>query len=679
MFKIKTVTNRKVYAFRQWSRKPYAVFNSLKLLIKISVLSTAYTLLNPVQECKAQSDSTQQPRKMELDEVEVSGQRAPVVYSQIARVVSVISRTDIEQAPAQSINELLENVPQVDVRQRGSNGVQADISIQGGSFDQTLILLNGINLTDPQTGHHNLNLPIDIESIDRIEVLKGPASRVFGTNAFSGAVNFVTGENSINYVKSSISGGSFGLYRIAEAVNYQGKKFNHFINASKSASDGYQHNTDFDITNAFYHGKFKTKQSDLALQLGYSQKKFGANSFYTPAYADQFETTETYFATLGTSIGSKFKITPNAFWRRNFDHYILIRNNPSIYQNFHFSDLYGGNINTTFSSNLGYTSIGAEYRYEQIFSTRLGITTKDSIKVPGENIYYNKTDSRDNLNLTLGHDFYLDELTISAGFMVNRNSYLEKIEIYPGIDLGYRITENIKSYASINRSLRLPNYTDLYYNGPNNIGNPDLKPETAWTGEAGMKLQQKGIQAHFSIFHRLGNEVIDWVRAVDTIKWQPQNFTELNTTGGEISISVKPGEYFDFLKFIRSSEIMYSYSTISKSSGNLQSNYALDNLKHKLCFTMNHTIFKYIGGTWVLNAQDRNGNYGKWDNVTKTSTETPYPAFLILDGKIYFQKGSYQVYISCSNIFNTSYIDLGNITQPGRWFRVGFDVSINNF
>ena len=163
----KNYVKKRAHAFRQWTRKPYAVFNSLKLSIKISVMCVAYTLVNPVQECKAQTDSTQIATQHELDEVEVTGQRAPVVHSQMARVVSVITRSEVEQAPAFCISDLLKNVPQVDIRQRGPLGAQADVSIQGGSFDQTLILLNGVNLSDPQTGHHNLNLPLELSSIDR--------------------------------------------------------------------------------------------------------------------------------------------------------------------------------------------------------------------------------------------------------------------------------------------------------------------------------------------------------------------------------------------------------------------------------------------------------------------------------------------------------------------------------
>ncbi|MCK4631428.1 MAG: TonB-dependent receptor, partial [Bacteroidales bacterium] len=113
---------------------------------------------------------------VEIKEIVVSGQRSPSIHSELNRVVTVIRKEQIRNAPVQSLQEILEYAVNIDVRQRGNFGVQADISIRGGSFEQTLILLNGIKINDPQTGHHNLNIPIDINSIERIEILEGPGS-----------------------------------------------------------------------------------------------------------------------------------------------------------------------------------------------------------------------------------------------------------------------------------------------------------------------------------------------------------------------------------------------------------------------------------------------------------------------------------------------------------------------
>lgn len=669
---------RRTFAFRQWSRKPYAVFSSLRLLIKISVLSVAYTLVNPVQECKAQSDSTQVSKTIDLDEVEVSGQRAPEVYSQIARTVTVITKREVEQAPAQSINELLENIPQVDIRQRGTNGVQADISIQGGSFDQTLILLNGFNLSDPQTGHHNLNLPINIQSIDRIEVLKGPASRVFGTNAFSGAVNFITGDNPNNEVRASLTAGQYGLYNGALAINRKTGRFTNFVSISKSHSDGYIHNTNYNQINTYYHGNIAFDKSKLHLLFGYNEKQFGANDFYSARYPDQQESTSTWFTGLKFETGTDVKLIPSIYWRRNYDHFkILVGNNFS--HNYHFSDVYGSNINTVIQNSIGKMAMGFDYRNEIIYSTNLGkpLAESDYISVKGKDgVFYKKKDSRDNFSLFLEQNYHTSNFSASAGVMANKNSRLDNIEFYPGVDMSYRIFGQSKWFASINRSLRLPTFTDLYYQGVQNVGNPDLKPETAWTFETGVRTGFTGISASLSWFHRWGKDIIDWIWLDSEQKWHTENWTTLNTDGIEASVSINRDLLPSAMRFVQNIQVSYTFTNISKSTGEFNSYYALDNLKHKLGISISHNVMKRLTANWNISYQDRNGSYGKWDDATRTSTEAPYKAFGLVDAKLIYAHKFATIFVECSNILDADYIDLGNIEQPGRWFKAGFEIKL---
>ena len=126
----------------------------------------------------------------ELKEVIVSENRAS--FSQNITNVHIIKSEDIRNAPVQSIEELLEYALNVDVRQRSGQGIQSDISIRGGNFEQVLIMLNGIKMNDPQTGHHNMDIPVSLEQIKRIEILTGGASRVFGNYAFTGSINIIT-------------------------------------------------------------------------------------------------------------------------------------------------------------------------------------------------------------------------------------------------------------------------------------------------------------------------------------------------------------------------------------------------------------------------------------------------------------------------------------------------------
>lgn len=679
--KRKNHVKKRPYAFRQWTRKPFAVFNSLRLTIKISVMCVAYTLVNPTQESKAQTDSTKVATQHELDEVDVTGQRAPVVHSQMARVVSVITKSEVDRAPAFSISDLLKSVPQVDIRQRGPNGAQADVSIQGGSFDQTLILLNGINLSDPQTGHHNLNLPLDLSSIDRIEVLKGPASRVYGANAYSGAVNFVTGTETLNYIKVSQLAGDYGLYNGSVSVNQHSEHFHNYISIAKTQSNGYIHNTNYDSKSLFYHGKAFVNQSTVGYQFGYTKKEFGSNSFYSPSFPNQYEYTDTYLASLNaeTSIAA-VKLTPTFYWRRNYDHYILDYTNPKYYQNFHYTDVYGTGLNATLTSAFGKTSLGFEYRKEMIYSTRLGKPLESSVKIPGQDsIRYTNGRWREDLGIFLEQNVYYHNLSASVGLMVNRYSRMSGLELYPGIDIGYQLTKPVKWYTSVNRSLRLPTFTDLYYSGPQNIPNPGLQPEKAWTLETGIKYNWKAVSGNISYFHRWAYDVIDWVRKTSADKWTTVNHTKINTDGIELSARINPAEISYSLGFIKDVTLSYSFTNQSKVTDTLNSYYALDNLKHKLVASITHSIWKGFGASWILNWQDRNGSYNdysQYNPVIKISPLTSYKPFALFDGKVFYEHRQMKAFVAVSNIFNTNNFDIGNIHQPGRWFKVGVELKV---
>ena len=190
---------RQVLVFRQFGNKGYSLFSCLGREVVCSVLSVAtltYASAESVSTDPVVTDSTATTtaREMMLEEVSVTGSRAPLTKSQAARMVTVLDRQAIAQAPVQSINDLLKYAIGVDVRQRGPIGAQTDISIRGGTSEQIILLLNGINICDPQTGHNAMDLPVDLNDIVRIEVIEGPAGRIYGTSSLVGAINVVTRE-----------------------------------------------------------------------------------------------------------------------------------------------------------------------------------------------------------------------------------------------------------------------------------------------------------------------------------------------------------------------------------------------------------------------------------------------------------------------------------------------------
>jgi len=254
-------------SFKHWKRKRYAIFCTLHKVIRIGVLSVSYFLLTfGVRAQMIKETDTLRIPDQEIDEVVVTSGRTPVAARQAARIVTVISASEIERSPAQSIHDLLRYVSSVDIRQRGPLGAQADIGIRGGTYDQTLILLNGINISDPQTGHHNLNIPVTPESIERIEILRGPAAKTFGPNAFNGVVNIITGNHLPNHLRVAASAGQHGLSSGSLGISGSHRNFSHFMNGGYTSSGGYAHNTDFKNIVLFYQARYRTKAGSADFQ-----------------------------------------------------------------------------------------------------------------------------------------------------------------------------------------------------------------------------------------------------------------------------------------------------------------------------------------------------------------------------------------------------------------------------
>lgn len=633
----------------------------------ILLLLLLLVLLNLAQ---AQTDT------INIAEIEVTAKRTPDLYSEVSRVVSVITKTEIKMAPVQSLADLLEYSMNVDVRQRGHQGVQADISIRGGSFDQTMILINGISFNDPQTGHHNGDLPIDLETVERIEILEGPASRTFGPNAFSGAINIITVPSEQDEVKLALSTGENQFYSTAASLNLGTEKFSNGLTFSKKGSGGYIENTDYQTLNLFYLSQLKFKNQKITLQAAYQNKSFGANSFYTSAYPNQYEQTKTRFISANWKSKGNVKSDFSVYWKQHNDRFELFRSNPASWyngHNYHQTQVYGLEETINLNSELGKTAFGASYRHEQIKSNVLGVDLETPIAVKGEsNVFYKKHDDRNNLSFFVEHTFYASKWNISGGLLANYNSAFDWHWI-PGIDLSYQLNKNLRLFSSINKSFRLPTFTDLYYVGPTNLGNAELKPEEAIAYEAGLKFINSEIAAEFAIFKRDGENIIDWVRIADSLKWESKNITELNTTGIELGIIFNSTFFSKRNIPVHQLKLSYAYTDVKKQSGIYHSRYALDYLKHKLTFNLSHPLIKQVHINWQATYQDRAGSYFNFEN----QIETDYAPFVLFDTKINWEIKNWDVYLEVANILNVDYFDIGNVIMPGRWFRFGVSTKLN--
>lgn len=665
--------NQTLRFFHKWSNKGYSILNSMKVAVKICVIPISYSLVASPSIAVAQNDTASISKHLDLKEVVIESKVKAEAYSELTRVVSVVTQQEIQQISATSIQDVLEKLINVDIRQRGGQGVQADINFRGGSFDQVLVLLNGVNITDPQTGHHNLNIPIDLNSIQRIEVLQGPGARVYGPGAFSGAINIITKPDPENSIKISSKRGENGL--IDEGIQgiFKSANITSLFSVSQNQSNGYMENTDYKISNLFLHTNLTSKIGDFSFFSGYQVKGFGAQSFYTPLYPNQFESTKTLVSSLGyEKRWNQHRIIINSYLRKNWDRFELFRSNPAPWytgHNYHLTTTSGAKASYQLLTQIGRTQIGAEIRDENIISNKLGDTLSNPIRINGtDGLYYIKGDNRLITNYFADQAFYFNRFSLSGGFNYSYCSAFKGNWSY-GVDATFLLVEKLKIYSSANRSFRNPTFTDLYYEGPTNIGNPNLKPESAITYEGGLKLDYTTLSGNVGFFHRVGKNIIDWIMLPTETKWTTRNYTTLNTDGVELSLV---SNLKDRIPLVNTISVNYSRYWVSKQSGEFDSYYALDFVKHNLKIGLNHQIFSKLSASWNVAWQERAGEFKDVNNLSES-----YKPYWLVDLKLSWTSAKYSIYAEGSNLFDKDYVDIGNVMQPGRWISIGFDYKFN--
>ena len=664
---------RPVLVFRHFGNKGYSLFACLGREVVCSVLSVA-TLTYASAESVAtdpvvtDSVSTTTAREMMLEEVSVTGSRAPLTKSQAARMVTVLDRSDIAQAPVQSINDLLKYAVGVDVRQRGPIGAQTDISIRGGTSEQIILLLNGINICDPQTGHNALDLPVDLSEIVRIEVIEGPAGRIYGTSSLVGAINIVTAPTS-NDINLHAEGGSYGYLNVGARYCSRGQS----ISANYARSDGYSRskagnlNTDFSGAKAFYQGQYGKEAFQLNWHLGIADKGWGSSTFWaSPKWQadNQYEhTTKLYAALQGDMKLGELHLAPSLYWNQNRDHYEGYRGEPEkMKYNHNRTNVYGVNLSSYFDWAWGRTAFGAEIRNEDLVSGNLG---EPLSKPHGD---YTLGVNRTNLSGYLEHNLLLNDLTISAGLVVVRNTWSDmNTRVYPGIDISYRPNNYWKLHVSYNTSLRMPSFTEMYYKVQGYQADPHLKPEEMQAIEGGATFSTLSFKASATVWRHFGRNMIDWI--MDTslgseAVWQSVNHTKINSTGIETSVAFSVGAN----RF----NIDYSYIHQQKEQeAHIVSQYALEYLRHKLTARANIPLSKRLTLGLHLRYQDREGQYTDFDGKVYD-----YEPYALLDTRLTWQQNNWKVYAEANNLFDKDYRDFGLVKQPGRWIIIGASVRL---
>lgn len=572
-----------------------------------------------------------EPKTDSLKEVIVSSSRIDLPFKENSRTIQIITATDIKKLGVTNVADALQQVAGIDVRRQGVNGMQADLYIRGGGFDQTLLLIDGIKVDDPQTGHHTLNLALPIELIKRIEVIKGPAARIFGQNAFTGAVNIVTKDGFENSLIAKVQAGSFGQFTTEATGAINLETSSHIVHFSKNISEGYRHNTDFDNQNYVLKSQFNKNKLPIDLLTTYSERKFGANGFYgIPSATEQYEETQASLIGLSTVIkNGNFTWKPRLYWRRNQDEYHYIRSNPSAYRNLHITNKVAAELNGSYESKAGITGFGIEMAKYYISSNRLG------------------DNSREMVSLFLEHrfQFFDKKFDITPGVAVSYFSDFDS-KAFPGLDLGYQVTSDFRVYGNIGYTYRVPTYTDLYYIGPQAIGNENLQPEEALSEEIGIKWLTSKFDFTFAAFNRDSNDLIDYVRPTEAdVIYTPQNIQDVNTKGFETQVEYR------FILNTLPQKIKMGYTFIEddvKKSSAAYSRYSINSMKHQ--FVGNYAM------EWFKNFSNSIG----YRYVERTSGVS----YNIWDVSASYQLKALEFSVYANNIFNTAYVEAGMVPMP---------------
>ncbi len=566
-----------------------------------------------------------------LSEVLIISSRIDLPFKENSRTINIITAADIKNSAAVNIADLLQQVAGVDVRRRGTGGSQADLHIRGGGFDQTLLLIDGIKMDDAQTGHHTMNAALPIEVIERIEIIKGPAARVFGQNAFTGAINIVTKNSLKNSVSANVETGSFGQLNGNVTVGTELENSSHIVHVGRATSEGYRNNSDYDNSNYFLKSIFNKKDQPIEMIMTFFERKFGAENFYTtnPSFNEYEETQNSLVAFTTTLRKNKLKIQPRVYWKRNQDIFLLRRFEPEFFRNVHISNKIGAEVNSSYTSELGITGFGIDISKVYLRSNNLG------------------DQNRFMTNMFLEHRFKFlnNKLDVTPGVALTYFSDF-KFHAFPGLDIGYDITGDLKAYGNIGYTYRIPTYTDLFYSDPRTNGNPDLEPEEAYAQEIGIKYITPKFRATLAVFNRDAQNLIDYVRPDTTEEiFTATNIAEVNTKGLEFDAAYN----FKLKGFTQTLAVGYAFldDNISEQNEEL-SRYSLNTLKHQYTTRLSTQLFKNI----------------RQNIVYKYAERTTGQTYNVWDASLVYRLNQVEFTITASNIFDADYIESGFTPMP---------------
>jgi iron complex outermembrane receptor protein len=567
--------------------------------------------------------------------VVVLGSPEPVSEAESSRVVTVI---DTKQHPlvVPTIEDFLRTDSSVFIEQRGAGNVQADINLRGGSFEQTLVLLNGLRINDAQTSHHNLDLPVPLAALQTIDVLHGSGSTLYGADALSGVIDFITAVPTRSSLSLRAGAGSYGENEQAAIANFVHGKWSEAATGARNFSTGFIADRDYRTESASSETRYNSALGATSILLAGSDRAFGADQFY--GNYPSWERTKGWFASASQQLGPK---TRAAFgYRRHTDNFILFRNAPGIYANNHIDTSWQAVVRRreSLGSSASGLFYGLEFQGDAINSNNLGRHARNrGAGYAGLDLHF-----RQRGTLSLG----AREELLSGG---------PQSVFSPDLSGSLFLGHQWKLRAAVGYGFRLPTYTDLYYSDPTTIGNANLKPESAWSGEGGADWYAgPNVTASLTVFYSRQHDAIDYVRPDPSQKWRAANISGLSFTGVESSVNWQATSR-QMLRF--------SWTAIHGAQAALhgqQSEYIFN-------YPVNNAGAEWIGQFAGLVARNR-------VEVVQRYQRAAYPVW---DLSIARERGWIHPYLQMTNLSNTGYEEIEGVRMQGRSIVGGLELTLS--
>lgn len=581
----------------------------------------SYGFIFAQQQPANKQEKTQRPSVSST--VVVLGSPEPVTQAESSRVVTVI---DTKKHPlvVPTIEDYLRTDSSVYIEQRGAGNVQADINLRGGSFEQTLVLLNGLRINDAQTSHHNLDLPVPLAALSTIDVLHGTGSTLYGADALSGVIDFITAVPTTSGLSLRAGAGSYGENEQSAIANVVHGKWSEAATGTRNFSSGFMYDRDYRTEEASSESHYNSPLGATSILLAGSDRAFGANQFY--GNFPSWERTKGWFASASQELGPK---TRAAFaYRSHTDNFILFRNAPAIYANNHIDKSWQAVARR--KETLGSASrlfYGLDFQGDAINSNNLGRHAR------------NRGAGYADLDLHIHH-----RGTLALGAREELLSGGPQSVFSPELSGSLFLGRQWKLRAAGGYGFRLPTYTDLYYSDPTTIGNSNLKPESAWSGEGGVDWYAGSkITASLTAFYSRQHDAIDYVRNNPNQKWHAENLSGFSFTGVESSVNWRA---------TARQMLRFSYTVLSGAQAalhGLQSEYIFN-------YPVNNAEAEWTGEAVGFVLRNSVG-------VTQRYQRDAYPVW---DISIARQRGFIHPYVQLTNLSNTGYEEIEGVRTQGR-------------